>query len=216
MSRNRLATTFLITTAMSYIAVCPVLASNDLRMEAVQANSDTSAKTFRFDIDEARCIVTHDGRGTCNKNGRSWSYRLPTGSGEIQALYAASDLNAVLVYSVGSDESGWAVAVGLDWGKKEPKWVHHIRGLNLDAPVLSNGMIVIAASEYVASISALEGSILWRHEWQYDGSGRTIPQLHVKKGKVIFSMVNAGDRNDTKKTCFVLQTGAFIDCISYP
>ena len=168
--------------------------------------------SFKFSAFPWECRVTAGGSGLCVHAGNRWRFALPTGGGEIEKLFFSASDVIVLAYEVTDQESGWAYVVGFHPKARHPQWRAHIRGLNLAIPILKDRSVLIAALTFVGSIDQGDGHFDWRHEFVYNGSGRTSTDMSVVDGTLVVKSLNVEHADDVLTACYSLATGVIVSC----
>lgn len=177
-----------------------------------QPSESITPKRFLFAARSWECSVSAEGSGTCQHGSRRWRFRLPVDDGRIDTLHFQAGEPLVLVYSLTDEESSWGKAIGLNWGARRPRWKADVGGLNAAVPVVSAGTVVVGALGFVASLDRANGTFSWRHEYVYDGAGRTDINLEVREGVVALTARVPWRLEDLVKTCYSLETGMIASC----
>ncbi|HJQ37057.1 MAG TPA: hypothetical protein VKB93_07955 [Thermoanaerobaculia bacterium] len=164
-----------------------------------------SPNSFSFAVLGWQCTVSAEGAGRCRNAKNTWRFSLPVDDGRINVLYVSADEPLVFTYLLTDEESDWGRVTGIAPRARRPAWTTQVGGLNLATPVASADSVFIAALAFVASVNRTTGSIEWRHDTVYDGSGRTKIQLAVENNTV---RVTA----DSTAVCYDSATGAVVAC----
>jgi len=183
-----------------------------MRLATPVGSDPSAAASFAFQATPWECTVTSDGKGMCTKPGARWRFRLPTDDGRIDRLFFSAGDPIGFAYELTDEESSWASVVGFRPGNRRPAWRTPVPGLNMATPLLKDGVMIVAALAFVASIDRQSGEILWQHEQVYDSSGRTVIETAIVGETVVVAASNISRESDRIVACYSLSTGAFASC----
>ncbi len=171
-----------------------------------------SARSFSFVARAWQCRVAAEGAGECREGKNTWRFRLPVDGGRIDSLYVSLDDPLVFAYSLTDEESSWAKLAGITPHARRPAWTTQIGGLNLAVPVASSDSVIVAALAFVASVNRTTGDVQWRHDYVYDGSGRTTIDLATENDVVRVTATKNWGAKDTATVCYDFVTGVVVAC----
>lgn len=180
--------------------------------KGVDANGDADAEEFIFRAGRFACSLSRDGNGRCfGERGETWRFALPTDHGAIESVYVAASEDATLVaYGVANAEVAWATLAALNAPSAQPQWVTSIPAMNMDAPLLAGGAVVIGAMAYAASFSVDDGATSWQRRLPYDGSGNVVAELQID-GEVVRLVNRDPSTGYAEAWCFDLHSGAVLE-----
>jgi hypothetical protein len=171
-----------------------------------------SARSFSFVALAWQCRVSAEGTGECHDGKSMWRFRLPVEDGRIDSLYVSPGDPFVFAYSLADEESRWGKLAGIAPRARRPAWTTPVGGLNLAVPVASTESVLITALAFVASVNRRTGSFQWRHDYVYDGSGRTTIHLATENNLVRVTATKSWGAEDAATVCYDFATGVVVAC----
>ena len=175
----------------------------------VEANRDP-AGSFVLERDRTKCSLSPDGKGICTGKSNAWRFDLPIESGDVlEKIYFASKDLLFLAYVVADDEASSAALAAFKTQGRTPVWHNKIRALSIDSPVIVRESIIVGGAFHVSATSTVDGARIWSHDWVYDRSGRTSPQLRMIGGqRVKLVLSNPAIGAPGSAVCFDVESGA--------
>lgn len=203
---------------LALVLVAAVVAASDQPFTAAEPNGTESfsPEGFSFTLRTWKCTVSREGVGTCRDGSRKWAFRLPVDDGRIDSLHFNAGETCVFVYTLTDEESDWGKAVGLMPRERRPRWATQIAGLNRALPIAAGRSVLVGALGFIGSIDPSSGEFVWRHDFVYDGSGRTDIKLEMNDGVVAITAAVPWRLSDSVTVCYSVESGVVVNCPPKP